>query len=189
MQAHENATNATTSQGPSVESDPEEIAKRPQVTDFILTDAEGKQKKLSDFRGNVVILSFWASWCTPCLVELPTFGEIEKRYNARGLRVIAVNVDEGDVGKTFAKDYWAKEKFTFGSYFDDGKKLSQQFDVEMLPSNFVIDRQGRLAFSGFGANDWSNPQTKDFVESLLQEKTGDATAEQQGEELKDEPHN
>jgi len=187
MQAHENAINATNSQGPSIESDPEEIAKRPQVTDFILTDSEGKQKKLSDFRGNVVILSFWASWCTPCLVELPTFAEIEKRYNGRGLRVIAVNVDEGDVGKTFAKDYWTKEKFTFGSYFDDGKKLSQQFDVEMLPSNFVIDRQGRLAFSGFGANDWSNPQTKDFVESLLQERPADASDEKPNEKQGDLP--
>lgn len=180
MQLHENAMTANTTASPTAESDPEEIAKRPTVTDFILADAEGKQKKLSDFRGNVVILSFWASWCTPCLMEIPTFAEIEKRYHDRGLRIIAVNVDEGNVGKVFAKDFWAKEKFTFGSYFDDGKKLSQQFDVEMLPSNFVIDRQGRLAFSGFGANDWSNPQTKDFVESLLAEPASSGAASEPG---------
>jgi peroxiredoxin len=158
-----------------IESDAEEIAKREPVQDFILTDAEGKQKKLSEYRGNVVILSFWASWCTPCLVELPTFGEIEKRLHDKGLRVLAINVDEGDEGKTFAKDMWAKKQFTFPSYFDGTKTIAQQFDVEALPSNFVIDRQGRVAFSGFGANDWANPQTVEFIESLLAESaTADA---------------
>lgn len=160
----------------AVEADPQEIANRKELPNFILTDAEGKQKKLSDYHGNVVILSFWASWCGACLVELPTFAEIEKRLGDRGLKIIAVNVDEGDEGKTFAKDFWAKKKFAFPSFFDGQKALAQQFDVEMLPSNFVIDRQGRLAFSGFGANDWSNPQTVEFLESLLQEKTnGTAT--------------
>lgn len=156
-----------------VEADPEEIAKRKALPDFILTDAEGKQKKLSDYRGNVVILSFWASWCGACLIELPTFAEIEKRLGEKGLRVMAVNVDEGDEGKVFARDFWAKKKFAFPSFFDGQKALAQQFDVEMLPSNFVIDRRGRLAFSGFGANDWTNPQTVEFLESLLLEKANE----------------
>jgi len=160
----------------TIETDPQEIANRKNLPDFILTDADGKQKKLSDYRGNVVILSFWASWCGACLVELPTFAEIEKRLGDQGLRIIAVNVDEGDEGKTFAKDFWGKKKFAFPSFFDGQKALAQQFDVEMLPSNFVIDRQGRLAFSGFGANDWSNPQTVEFLEGLLQEKTGEPAA-------------
>ena len=170
--------NPSAPQAPA-DGDADEVTKRPAVADFTLTDAEGKQQKLSDFRGNVVILSFWASWCTPCLLELPTFAEIEKRYHDRGLRVLAVNVDEGDQGKTFAHDFWAKEKFTFPSFFDSTKQLEQQFEVDMLPSNFVIDREGRQAFSGFGANDWSNPQTKDFIESLLSEKAGDVKPAQE----------
>jgi peroxiredoxin len=153
-----------------VEPDPTEVAKRTPIQDFTLTDAEGRQKKLSDMKGEVVILSFWASWCTPCLVELPTFAEIEKKFHDRGLRVVAVNVDEGDEGKNFAHDFWAKRQFPFPTYFDTQKTLAQQFEVDMLPSNFVIDRQGRLVFSSFGANDWSNAQTLDFIEGLLQEK-------------------
>lgn len=153
----------------SGETDPEEIAQRPALTDFILTDAEGKQKKLSDFRGKVVILSFWASWCAPCLVELPTFAEIERKYSSHGLRVVAVNVDEGDDGVNVAKDFWAKEAFTFPNFFDRQKELAHKFDVEMLPSNFVIDKHGRLAFSSFGANDWSGTQTAEFLENLMAE--------------------
>jgi peroxiredoxin len=148
----------------------DEIAKRQPLDDFTLTDAEGRQKKLSDYHGNVVILSFWASWCTPCLVELPTFAELEKKFYDRGLRIVAVNLDEGDDGKNFAKDFWPKQGFKIPSSYDTTKALSQKFDVEMLPSNFVIDRQGRLVFSGFGANDWNNQQTVDFIDGLLDER-------------------
>jgi peroxiredoxin len=154
------------------ESDPEEIAKRTTVQDFILTDASGQTKKLSDFRGNVVILSFWASWCAPCLEELPTFAQLTKRFNDRGLRVIPVNVEEGDDGKNFAKKFWTAQHFDTNqvpSFFDTSKALASQFQVEMLPANFVIDREGRLAFSSFGANDWTNAETVEFLESLLQE--------------------
>ena len=151
--------------------DPDEIAKRTPVQDFSVTDASGAQKKLSDFKGNVVILSFWASWCTPCLVELPTFAEIQKRFADRGLKVVAVNVDDdANEGKAFAHDFWEKKKFPFDTFFDPTKAVAQQFEVDMLPSNFVIDRAGRLVFSGFGANDWNSGETIEFIEQLLQEK-------------------
>ncbi len=154
----------------SQEADPEELSKRKTIPDISLTEADGKQKKLADYRGNVVILSFWASWCAPCLVELPTFAELEKRFLDMGLRVLAVNVDEGDTGKTFAKDFWTKKAFAFPSFFDPQKTVAGQFEVDMLPSTFVIDRQGRVAFSGFGANDWSSPQTLEILENILAEK-------------------
>ncbi|HVK62344.1 MAG TPA: TlpA disulfide reductase family protein, partial [Bdellovibrionales bacterium] len=89
------------------------VESREAVPDFILTDADGKQKHLSEYHGDVVILSFWASWCGPCLVELPTFAEIEKQYGDRGLRVVPVNVEEGKVGLEFAKGFWAKNGFKF----------------------------------------------------------------------------
>lgn len=157
--------------GPDVHTvDPEEVAKRTPIQDFIVTDADGSPKKLSEFRGSVVILSFWASWCTPCLVELPTFAEIEDKFRERGLKILAVNVDDGDTGKTFAHDFWEKKKFPFPTYFDKPKTVAQQFEVDMLPSNFVIDREGRLVFSSFGANDWSSAETVEFLEQLLNEE-------------------
>jgi len=154
----------------SQEADPEELTKRKILPDISLTEADGKQKKLADYHGNVVLLSFWASWCAPCLVELPTFAELEKRFLDHGLKVVAINVDEGDSARTFAKDFWAKKNFAFPSFFDPQKTVASQFEVDMLPSTFVIDRQGRIAFSGFGANDWSSPQTLEILESILSEK-------------------
>jgi peroxiredoxin len=161
---------------------PADIAKRQALADFSLTDADGVKKKLSDFKGSVVILSFWASWCTPCLIELPTFADIQRKFQDRGLKVLAVNVDEGDEGKTFAHDFWQKKSFPFPTYFDLDKSLAQLFQVDILPSNFVIDRQGRLVFSGFGANDWSSAQTTGVIETLLNEKLGDGGKEKPPDE-------
>jgi thiol-disulfide isomerase/thioredoxin len=150
-------------------ADADEIAQRKPVPDFILTDVSGATKKLSDFRGNVVILSFWASWCGPCLAELPTFAEIEKKYHAKGLRVVPINVDENDVGKTFAKEFFPKKGITFPTYYDSTKDLANQFEVDMLPSSFVVDREGRLVFSSAGASDWSSPDTQNLIEAVLTE--------------------
>lgn len=148
---------------------PEELAAREPITDFILTEENGTQKKLSDFRGNVVILSFWASWCGPCLVELPTFAEMERKFHDRGLRVVPINVDEGEEGRVFAKDFWPNKKLPFSNYYDTNKTIAQQFEVSMLPSNFIIDRQGRMVFESAGASDWSAPETLDLIESVLRE--------------------
>lgn len=151
------------------ETDPEELAKRSTLQDSILTDADGKQKKLSDYRGSVVIVGFWATWSAPCLLELSTFGELANKYSSQGLKVIAVNIDEGEEGKAFARSFWEKKSLRIDSFFDAQKALAHQFDVEMLPSAFVLDRQGRLAFSGFGSNDWFSPMTVEFLEGLLAE--------------------
>jgi len=144
-------------------------SERKPVGDFQLVEANGQSKAFSEYKGQVVILSFWASWCTPCLVELPTFAKIADQFADRGLKIVPINVDEADVGPKFAQDFWQKSKFEFASYFDPNKVVAAQMGVDVLPSNFVIDREGRIAFSGFGATDWSNPETVEFLESLLDE--------------------
>ena len=153
-------------------ADASEIAQRKPVPDFILTDVNGATKKLSDFRGNVVILSFWASWCGPCLSELPTFAEIENHFRDKGLRVIPVNVDDGNAGQLFAKDFFPRKGIKFPTYYDTTKNLAEQFEVDILPSSFVIDRQGRLVFSSAGASDWSSADTQALIEQVLNEPAG-----------------
>lgn len=153
-----------------IEADAAEQASRVPAKDFSLPDASGQSKKLSDFRGNVVILSFWASWCGPCLTELPTFSEIESKFRDRGLKVMAVNVDDDDIGKTFASEFWKKRNLQFTTYFDPEKAAAQLYEIDTLPATFVVDRQGRIALSAFGANDWSSHDAIDLIESLLVEK-------------------
>lgn len=168
--------------GPNVETSKTSLAgldspdteNRKPVGGFNLFDAEGKRTPYSDeYRGKVVILSFWASWCAPCLVELPTFAEIARRFHDKGLRVVPINVDEAEIGIPFAREFWSKQKFAFPSYFDAAKELAGKFEVDMLPANFVIDREGRIVFSGFGATDWSNEETVEAIENLLEETSSE----------------
>lgn len=156
------------------QSDPEQesartLESRQTVPDLTLVDVEGKSQKLSDYKGQVVLVTFWAQWCAPCLVELPTFAELHQKYDQKGFKVLAVNVDEGSVGKDFARELWKQKNFKYMSFFDEAKVAAEEFAVEVLPANFVIDRKGLLAFSGFGANDWSTPETAEMIESLLAE--------------------
>lgn len=156
------------------QSDPEQesartLESRQTVPDLTLVDADGKSHKLSEFKGQVVLVTFWAQWCAPCLVELPTFSGLYEKYEKKGFKVLAVNVDEGSVGKDFARDLWKQKNFKYLSFFDETKAAAEEFGVEVLPANFVLDRKGLLAFSGFGANDWSTPDTAEMIESLLAE--------------------
>jgi len=151
------------------ELDPSQVEKRRILPNYSFKTADSSVYKLSDYHGKVLILSFWASWCSPCLVELPTFSQMQKKFSNQGLMVLAVNVEDNDDGKKFAEDFWKRNKFDFMSFFDTSTELAQSFQVELLPSNFVIDKSGRLVFSGFGSTDWNSPLITDLLEGLLQE--------------------
>ncbi len=165
----------TSAKSNSYELDPSQVAKRKILPNYNFIDADQKVHKLTDYHGNVLILSFWASWCSPCLVELPTFSQMQKKLKNGELKVLAVNAEDGDDGKKFAEDFWKRNKFDFMSFFDTSKELAQSFEVELLPSNFVIDKSGRLVFSGFGSTDWSSPQIVEMIDGLSQEVAVDIT--------------
>jgi thiol-disulfide isomerase/thioredoxin len=142
---------------------------RKAAPDVLLVAGKGLSKKLSEFRGKVILLSFWASWCTPCLIELPTFIDLHEKLSAKGLVIIPVNVDEPDTAARFVQDFWKAKSFPFVTYYDPTHKAADRFHVESLPSNFVIDKQGRQVAQGYGANDWSSPASVNFIEQLLNE--------------------
>ena len=164
---HQHAENAVDVQeGPS---DVPEVGKRKPLPDIVLTSSSGSTKKLSDFRGKVVLLSFWATWCTPCLIELPTFIDLHDKLHEKGLEIVPVNVDEADKATTFVGDFWKTKKFPFPTFFDPTKKATDALKIDSLPSNFVIDKQGRLVAQGYGANDWSADTAVNFIDQLLKE--------------------
>src|SRR5258708_1899702 len=102
LRSHQHAENVTDIQeGPS---DVPDKAKRKHVPDILLTSSGGPNKHLSDFRGKVVLLSFWASWCTPCLIELPSFIDLYQKLSDKGLVILPLNVDESDQAATFVSD-------------------------------------------------------------------------------------
>jgi thiol-disulfide isomerase/thioredoxin len=150
-------------------SDVPDSAKRKPVPDLLFTGSTVENKHLSDFKGKVVLVSFWASWCAPCLIELPSFIELHQKLSDKGLVILPVNVDEDPQAGTFIKDFWKTKNFPFPTFFDPSHKGTDFFQVDALPSNFVLDKKGRLVAQGYGANDWSDEKSVKFIEQLLLE--------------------
>lgn len=100
--------------------------------------------KLSDLRGKVVVLNFWATWCGPCGLEIPWFVEFEQQFKSRGLEVVGISMDEE--GWSAIKPYVAEHKMNYRVLLGNDS-VSQLFGgVESLPTTFIIDREGRFAF-------------------------------------------
>jgi peroxiredoxin len=116
-----------------------------------LKDLDGKTVKFSDFRGHVVILDFWATWCAPCRVEIPHFVELQKQYSYKSLTVIGVSLDEqgAEVAKKFVKRLGVNYTIVIGNQ----KVVEAYGGVYVIPTTFVIDRQGRIASEHIGYDD------------------------------------
>jgi len=121
---------------------------RKQAPNFSLKDAAGNTVNLADYRGKVVLVNFWATWCGPCEVEIPWFIEFEQKYKDQGFAVLGVSMD--DDGWKSVQPFVAKHKINYRVVIGS-EVVSQQFgNIDSLPTSFVLDRQGRIAANHVG---------------------------------------
>lgn len=121
---------------------------RNRAPNFSLKDANGKTVQLSDYRGKVVLLNFWATWCGPCKIEIPWFVEFERQHKSQGFAVVGVSMDEDgwQTVKPFIADLGINYRILLGN-----DSVAQIFGgVDSLPTSFLIDRDGRIAASHVG---------------------------------------
>lgn len=110
---------------------------------FTLKSARGKNLKLSEFRGKVVLLNFWATWCGPCRKEIPELNKLQKKYKPAGFTVLGVNIDrERNAAKALAR----KLRTQFPILFDSNKIVSRRYQVDAMPKTVIIDRNGQIRF-------------------------------------------
>ncbi|HVY71604.1 MAG TPA: redoxin domain-containing protein [Verrucomicrobiae bacterium] len=112
-----------------------------------LKDVDGKKVKSSDFKGKVVILDFWATWCGPCRAEIPSFIELHKQYEKDGLVVIGVSLDDGSKP---VKKFIASEKINYPIVMGNDSVTGDFGGVEVIPTTFVIDRDGKIVSKHVG---------------------------------------
>ena len=121
----------------AIETDPAFSGK-----DFTFTPGEGREVKLADFAGKVVILDFWATWCPPCVKEIPEFVELYEAYKDQGLVIIGISLDKG--GVELVKNFAAKNKVAYPLLMADQKVTQEYGGISGIPTTFIIDRQGKL---------------------------------------------
>ena len=121
---------------------------RKQAPEFALKDSNGTTVHLSDYKGKVVLLNFWATWCGPCKVEIPWFIEFEQNYKDRGFAVLGVSMD--DDGWDAVKPYLQQRKVNYRVVLGNDQVAQNYGGIDSLPTTFVIDRDGRIASTHVG---------------------------------------
>ena len=115
---------------------------RKVAPEFTLKDSSGKTAKLSKYRGKVVLLDFWATWCTGCKKEIPWFSEFQRKYAKQGLAVLGVSLDED--GWKAVKPFLSEHHIPYRMLLGD-ESTAKRYGIEGMPDTFLIDQQGRLA--------------------------------------------
>jgi len=123
-------------------------SERKLAPDFELKDVNGKTIRLSDYRGQVVLLNFWATWCGPCKIEIPWFVEFQRTFKDRGFTVIGVSVDED--GWEAVRPFLAARQVNYPVVIATPEVETKYGGVEALPMSFLIDRDGRIASTHVG---------------------------------------
>ena len=122
----------------------EEVGGSKTAPDFTLANAKGERLRLADYKGKVVLLNFWATWCGPCKVEIPWFIEFQKQYQAKGFTVLGVSLDED--GWKVINPYVAKQKINYPILLGNEEVNQRYGGIEALPTTLLIGRDGKVAY-------------------------------------------
>src|SRR5213593_1979544 len=137
---------------------------RKAAPEFELKDADGKTVRLSDYKGKVVLLDFWATWCGPCKIEIPWFIQFERQYKDHGFAVIGVSMDEE--GWTVVKPFVSELAINYRILQGNDSTAQLYGGVDALPTTFLIDREGRIGATHVGLS--SKKDFENGIEELLQ---------------------
>jgi peroxiredoxin len=145
---------------------PAAAATTPVAGDFALPARDGGTLRLSELRGQVVMINFWATWCGPCRQEMPLLEQLHAKYEPLGFTLLGVNVEPDSAP---AAEFLKRVPVTFPILFDRESKVSEQFGVEAMPSTVLIDREGRVRHVHRGYKPGDESTYADLVRSLVKE--------------------
>jgi len=129
-----------------------------------LRDLDGKAHQLENYRGKVVLINFWASWCPPCLIEMPSLISVYKQFNEKGFEILAINLDENSKP---VHEFLESIDIPFKIFLDPKGLTAQNYLVYGLPYSVLLDREGKVRFKVFGGHDWDKGEPFEKIKSLL----------------------
>ncbi|WKN30213.1 TlpA disulfide reductase family protein [Porifericola rhodea] len=136
-----------------------EAKHREQQNKSELINAEGERLNFADFKGKVVFINNWASWCPPCIAEMPTIEKLKNEFSEKDLAFVMVSFDQ-DPKKGL--NWMRKKEFDLPVYFP-GQNYPQQYLTDVIPASFILDKEGKLLHTQMGMADYSNP---DFIRQM-----------------------
>ncbi len=139
--------------------------KSPAPDVSVVSIANGSTLKLSDLKGKVVLLNFWATWCPPCREEIPSMMKLNGFMAGKPFQMVAISIDEG--GKQSIESFFKETGFSLPTYLDESGASSKSYGVTGVPETFIIDKQGVLIKKIIGGAAWDSPESVAFIEGLM----------------------
>lgn len=133
--------------------------------DFTARDLTGKEVKLSELRGKVVLVNFWATWCPPCREEIPSMVKLNQAMAGKPFQMLAISIDEG--GKGAIEQFFSNSGQTLPAYLDGEQKVAGLYGTTGVPETFVVDKKGVILKKVIGGMDWSAPEVVGYLNGLL----------------------
>lgn len=125
---------------------------------------DGEPVSLEDLKAKALFLNVWATWCGPCRLEMPSMAELHGELGPQGLEMVAVTDEDASTVRAFL----AKNRYPFTVLLDPENTLSNRFKISAIPTTFIVDDQGRLAYRHVGYNQWNAPQVRQEISKLLE---------------------
>lgn len=144
------------------------VAKRPTASYYVAEDLDGKTQRLSDYRGKVVLVNFWATWCPPCRKELPSMQRLWGKLKGEPFTMHAI--DTGETEEEILPFLFSTgTELTFPILLDRDSAILKTWPVIALPTTFVVDKQGRIAYRSVGGREWDDPKLLEAIRTLMRE--------------------
>lgn len=137
-----------------------------KVSDFTLSDIKNNIHQLDKYKGKVVLLNFWASWCPPCVHEMPSMSKLYDDLSSKPFTILAVNLGET---KKDMKPFLDKYQVSFPILLDPKRDLAKSWKVFAFPTSYILDKKGKIRYSIAGGFDWNTKEVKDILEKLINE--------------------
>jgi thiol-disulfide isomerase/thioredoxin len=132
--------------------------------DFTLPTTDGQQVSLQQYRGKVVFLNFWATWCIPCREEMPALERLHQRYQAEDLAILSIDLKEG---ADLVKAFFQKHGLSFPALLDQNGSVFRDYLVAGMPTTYLIGRDGTLLARGVGGRDWTRAEALQLIQELI----------------------
>jgi peroxiredoxin len=142
------------------------LAKLPEkaAPDFTLPNVDEQQVSLRQYRGKVVFLNFWATWCIPCREEMPALEQLYQTFQRQDLVILAINLKEG---AEQVKTFFQKRTLSFPALLDQNGAVFRDYSVAGMPTTYLIGRDGKLLARGVGGRDWSRAEAQELMRDLV----------------------